>query len=296
MGGVDRRRISENKHLEISLAYSCIERYRLNISQGGLIAMIYVSVLFIFLLVLTLLLTLTVHLGYRYGLYRLTKHADHKLEVVSVAETSVLGLLGLLIAFTFSGAYDRFETRKIHLIEEAATFATAYDNVDLVATTYQAKLRESIRHYVELQLRAYQDIPHFAQVKTDRDEILRLQHDIWETVAKSAQANPNNGLAQIYIPNISKMFDVAQTGLDLTLVHPPAIIFELLIGLALLGGFLVGYTAAENKQNNSLHVISYVLITAFTIFVILNLEFPRVGFIRYNSFDYILVAAMDNMK
>lgn len=258
--------------------------------------LVYILCVCAVFLVLTTLLGISVRLGYRYGVYRLNHHVEKKLEVVSVAETSVLGLLGLLIAFTFSGAYDRYENRKLHFLEEVTAFSTAYDYIDLVSPLLQPKLREQIRHYLDIQLRAYHDIPNMRLVKKDRDESQQIQNEIWKLLAQSGQENPTSGLVQLYIPAITHMFDEAKTGLDLSFVHPPAIIFELLIGLALLGGFLVGYTTAEAKEKNSLHVVSYILLTAFTIFVILNLEFPRVGFLRFSSFDHILESVKENMK
>ena len=44
---------------------------------------------------------------------------------------------------------------------------------------------------------------------------------------------------------MKNMFDVTHTGINMAKIHPPAIIFILLLGLAALGAFLVGYNSAK---------------------------------------------------
>ena len=51
-----------------------------------------------------------------------------------------------------------------------------------------------------------------------------------------------------------------------------------------------------NKQKHPIHIISYVLLTAFTLYIIVNLEFPRVGFIRFSSFDQMLMDVREDMN
>jgi hypothetical protein len=100
---------------------------------------------------------------------------------------------------------------------------------------------------------------------------------------------------QLFLPDLTNMFDVETIGIELTRVHPPVAIFGLLIGLAVLSGFLAGYSTAGSQSKLSLHILSYVAITAFTIYIIIDLEFPRVGMIRVDAFDQILQNARDEM-
>lgn len=258
--------------------------------------MIYlVLVVFVFVLLL-LVLAASVYLGRYVGRLQLKNHKEHKLEVVSVAETAVFGLLGLLIAFTFSGAYDRYENRKLHILEEANVFDTAYEYIDLVSPKYQAGLRDDVRRYLDLHLASYYDIPYTTKVDQDLYKALDVQRKIWQTVIIACEENSNKGLAQLVIPAMNDMFKVAHTGINMTKIHPPIVIFVLLIGLAALGAFLVGYNAAENKQRHPVHILCYVFLTAFTIYIIFNLEFPRVGFIRLSSFDQMLIDVREDMN
>ena len=49
-----------------------------------------------------------------------------------VIEGAVFGLLSLLLAFTFSGAVTRFDTRRHLVSEEAIRIGTAFDRIELL--------------------------------------------------------------------------------------------------------------------------------------------------------------------
>lgn len=255
----------------------------------------YILVIFI-LIALLFILWVSVALGRWFGLMQIKKHGKHKLEIVGVAEGAVFGLLGLMIAFTFSGAYERFENRKFHLLEEANVFDTAYAMIDFVPKKYQTDLRRDVREYLDLHLASYRDIPHLKVVGQDLDKALGVQHRIWKTVVAAGESNSNQGLTQLFVQAISKMFEAFHSGINISLIHPPPIVFFLLVGLASLGGFLVGYNVAESEQRHPVHVICYILLTAFIIYLILNLEYPRVGFIRLDVFDQMLVDVREDMN
>ncbi|HEX6722674.1 MAG TPA: hypothetical protein VF107_14000, partial [Burkholderiaceae bacterium] len=74
--------------------------------------------------------------------------AGQLLNVASL-EAAVFGLLGLLIAFTFSGALTRFDLRRAQVVDEANAIGTAYLRIDLLPASAQPRLRETFRQYVD---------------------------------------------------------------------------------------------------------------------------------------------------
>jgi len=256
----------------------------------------HIILVFFILIVLLLILWGSVALGRRFGLKQIQKNGKHKLEVVGVAESAVFGLLGLLIAFTFSGAYERYENRKFHILEEANVFDTAYEMIDFVAPKYQPDLRRDVRQYLDLHLATYHDIPNMTAVGADMYKAIAVQHRIWHTIILANNDDPNHAILQLVAPAMSKMFEAFHSGINVSLIHPPPVIFLLLIGLAALGGFLVGYNVAESAERNPVHVLCYVLLTAFIMYLILNLEYPRVGFVKLTTFDQMLVDVRQDMN
>lgn len=255
----------------------------------------YFLVFGVFFLLLAIL-ALSIALGRRMGFEHLKKQQERKLPIVLAAESAVFGLLGLLIAFTFSGAYDRYESRKMHLVEEANIFDRAYNYIDLMPKAIQPEMRTDMREYFEQYLAAFNDIPYMKKVEQDLARAQILEDKIWQVVVDANATTTDKTSAQIYIVAFNDMFESAHKGYYLTQIHPPDIIFILLISLAVLGAFLVGYNSAETKHKWPLHSICYVILTTFTIYIIANMEYPRVGFIDLGVFDKILLEVRANMK
>lgn len=256
--------------------------------------MLRYAIVFGALFVILAILIFSVYLGQIFGRRQIKSHPKHKLEILAVAESSVFALLALLIAFTFSGAFERFESRKMHLLTQANAFESALHYVDLVSPKYQTILRSDIIKYMNLHLDAYHDIPYMSKVAMDLNKALIIEQKIWQTSIQAAETIKNPSSAEGFLQKITTLFEEINIGIDLTKMHAPSIIFYLMLGLAALGGFMIGYDSAENKQNQRIHISSYVILTAATIFIILNLEFPRVGFIHTSSFDQLIVDVRDH--
>ena len=64
--------------------------------------------------------------GRRMGLARLHRDPDGLPKGISASEGAVFALLGLLLAFTFSGAASRFEERRHLVTAETNAIGTAY--------------------------------------------------------------------------------------------------------------------------------------------------------------------------
>lgn len=235
------------------------------------------------------LLIIAVFLGRSYGRWRIEHDTAHKLEVINVAEGAIFALLGLLIAFTFTSAYDRFEARKLHIIEEANYVSSAYKKLDLLDATNKTQLQQLFRQYLDSRLAIYSvlaDPDEHANAKVIESK--QIQDLIWNKAIAAVKLDKDPGTTTVLIPAIASMFDEANTRLAIIKIHPPVAIFVLLIGLAAISAFLAGYSTARKRIHNSIYIFSYVLIMAFTIYVIMDLELPRSGWIRLQDFDEVL--------
>jgi hypothetical protein len=53
---------------------------------------------------------------------------------------------------------------------------------------------------------------------------------------------------------------------------------------------------AASQQRNWLHSIGLALVTAASVFVILDIEYPRLGLIRVDAFDRALIELRQSME
>ena len=236
-------------------------------------------------------------LGRRYGL-RISKDARKEASAgKQIVEAAFFGLLSLLIAFSFSGAVSRFDHRRELIIEEANDIGTAYLRVDLLAPEAQPQMRDLFRAYLDSRLAIYRAIPDMDVVNRELAHSTELQNQIWSLAVSSTRspgAHPNAGM--LVINAFNTMIDISNTRTWAALTHPPVIIFGLLFVIALICAFIAGTSLSSAKSTAWLHAIAFALLTCGSIYVILEIEYPRVGFINIEKYDQALVDVRTSMK
>lgn len=242
-------------------------------------------------------MVLLLEVGRRIGARRLAKDPEGARVGLGALEAGVFGLLGLLIAFTFSGAASRFDARRQMVIQETNNIGTAYLRLDLLPTEAQAPLREHFRRYVDARISIYEKLPDIDAAKAELVKANNLQREIWRQALAAARAPgaPTAAMAQL-LPAINAMIDITTTQTWATQMHPPAIIFVMLYALALAGSLLAGSAMAASKSRSLLHMIGYPFVLAVAVYVIIDIEFPRLGFIRVDAFDQALVELRQSMN
>jgi hypothetical protein len=232
---------------------------------------------------------------YRLGRRRIQKeHAPS--EVSGAIIGAVFALLGLLIAFTFSGAYSRLDTRRQLIVQEANAIGTAYLRLDLLPVSAQAPLREKFRAYAVSRAALYEKLTDASAAKAELARASVLQKKIWDQ-AVAATIGPQNHSARILLlPALNEMIDIVTTRTVAIQTHPPWLVWAMLFAIALTCAGLTGYRAAVSGQPGYLYVIILAAITASVIYVILDIEYPRFGLIRLDTLNSVLIELANELK
>ena len=98
-------------------------------------------------------------IGQRLGRRHRAEETDIAHTRLTAIEAAIFGLMGLMLAFTFSGAAQRYELRRQLIVDEANAIGTSYLRLDLLPTSRQAALREKYRRYTEARLAVYRVLP-----------------------------------------------------------------------------------------------------------------------------------------
>ena len=219
------------------------------------------------------------------------------LSNVSSLETAVFALLGLLIAFTFSGALTRFDTRRAQAVDEANAIGTAWLRIDLLPEAAQPQLRDTFRRYVDSRIATYKQIDDLDAAKAELARSQQLQSEIWsQSIAALKRPDARPGADLLVVPALNAMFDITTVRIVATQLHPPVIIYWMLLLFALAAALLAGYQVAGEKGFTWLQKTGFAVIISLTIFVILDMEYPRRGLIRIDAIDQVLVNQRAGMK
>jgi hypothetical protein len=227
-------------------------------------------------------------LGRRAGIKHHQVDPEGARTVSGAVEASVFGLLGLLIAFTFYGASDRFEARRTLITEEANAIDNAWRNLDLLANADRDALHAEFRDYLDARLSYYAKLPNEAAAAPEFQRAQLIESAIWQHAIDAVSRATILGTTVVLLPSLSRMFEVATMREMALKTHPPIAIYGLLICLALICASLAGHHASPSAKHPLIVPLMFAGISALAIFVILDLEYPRAGFIRIDAADALL--------
>ncbi len=243
--------------------------------------------------VLFFCMLLAAEAGLRLGRYRASKDAEGWHTGVGAIEGAVLALLGLILAFTFSGASSRLDARRQLIVQEANAIGTAYLRVDLLPANDQTTVRQLFRQYVDARLEVYEKLRDREASEAALKRAEQLQNEIW----KHAEAGTHGQVSATLVLNaVNEMIDVTASRRVALYTHTPKLIVYLLFGLAILSSLIAGYGLSASKYRNWLMIAIFSAAISLTVYVVLDLDNPNSGLIRLSGAERVMKELRETIK
>ncbi len=152
---------------------------------------------------------------------------------------------------------------------------------------------------MDSRLEAYRKLSEsdLEAARAEFDLSTQLQREIWNqavTAGRSEGVPPP--ATMLLLPALNEMIDITTTRTMALKMHPPRVIFMMLFGLALASALLAGYGMGGGKSRQWLHTFAFAAVVAVAVYVIIDLEYPRLGLIRVDAFDQVLVDVRASMN
>lgn len=235
--------------------------------------------------------------GRQFGVARRRRDPDGVGKRSGPVEAAVFGLLGLLLAFTFSGAASRFEDRRHLITEEANAIGTAYLRIDLLPPETQPAIRQLFARYLKTRTDIYRNAEDATATKERSTETAEIQRQIWsKAVSATQRPDAATQAAILVLPALNAMIDITTTRAVAMQNHPPRVILFLLAALSLLSTLLAGYVMCGTAVRSWFYMILFTATMSLTFYVILELEYPRFGLIRVDEADQVLIELRDLVR
>jgi hypothetical protein len=224
-----------------------------------------------------------VEAGFRFGRRMAEKTGEMVKPQISVVEGSLVGVLGLLLAFTMSMAVTRFEVRKQLVLDDANAIGTSYRRTKLLPEPEASQIANLLRQYVDVRVRYVLVGEDPVKLQAAREQAARLQTEFWARAVAYGQKDPNPVRAGLLLQSLNQVIDLDAARWMALHNHVPSAVIYLNAILALLTITLVGYAFGLHGVH---HVFSmFLMALAFTVVlsVIIDLDRPRHGFIQVSQ-------------
>lgn len=238
---------------------------------------------------------LCIETGQRLGGYRRSRNSGKVQPLVASIEGAIFGLMGLLVSFTFYGAGSRFEARRSIVVREANAISTSYLRLDLLPPERQPELREEFRRYLQSRLDIFAQFPNVPAVKVALNRSSALQKDLWmRTVDAVRETGPAE--KSLILASLNQVIDITTDSTVALTTHPPVVVFVMLVLTVIISSIVAGYDMSASETRDWISTVSFALVVGIALYMILDYEFPRIGFIRIDPVDQVLVDTLNAMK
>ncbi len=229
--------------------------------------------------VTTVAIVAAAELGRRYGL----RNAARGGGGLGALEGAVLGLLTLMISFTFAMALSRFDGRRAAVVAEANAIGTAGLRARLLPAPLNTESVALLRDYLQIRLEAARGTwsPQEREAAIARSGA--LQEKLWQVTKQAAARDPGMVPTGLFINAMNDMFDSHEQRLAMFRDHVPNIVLLSLYGFALVGIALAGYSDGLDKRRIRLPIHMMGILVATAILLIQDLDRSTTGFLRIDT-------------
>ena len=199
-------------------------------------------------------------------------------NVTDIVPVNILGLLALILGFTFSMAISRYDTRRELVVKEANALESAYLRSNLLKEIPPYNLKEMYRKYLDSRIAFYEN----ADPAPSLEASAKIKKDIWSHL-KEVTKTDRTDIAGEYTSAVNDMFETANSRNYAIEIKLPISIYLMIILIACTAlGFLNFDSAYKNEKALWRNGI-LILLLGFVIALIFDLDHPRIGTIEISQ-------------
>jgi hypothetical protein len=231
--------------------------------------------------VIVLVALLMVEVGYHMGRYWQQRTEQGKESTVGLLVGATLALLAFLLVFLSGAASNRFDTRRQLVVTEANAIGTTYLRAGYLDEPYRTDIRQFLREYVDIRLKAVADPGTTAYALARSQEIHK---DMWnraEVIAVTAR--PNSDMVALFIESLNEVIDIHTERIVAGFIRIPWNIWLAVFFIALLTMTMVGFQ--NGVTGNRILIVQLVMILVFAgvILLIIDLDRSQEGFLQVSQ-------------
>ena len=222
-------------------------------------------------------------IAYRLGLRRRVRESEETRSQTTAVQGSLLGLLALLLGFTFSLGLSRHDSRSAAVVEEANAIGTAWLRTDFLPEDIKAEAKDDLRRYLRLRTEAGVVPADQAQRRARLVDNAEAAFDeLWVAAAKWTAGG--GGPASVsYAASLNDMIDSLGARDAAIERHVPEVVILMLFGTFVLSGAMLGFSSGLAGTLPATPVYLMLALIVLLVFMIIDLDRPRRGLIEVNQ-------------
>ena len=228
-----------------------------------------------------LLFLLSLIIGYWTG-RKVRKEGEQDTQVNTIL-AAILGLLGLLLAFTFSMAAARYDLRRNLVLQESNAIGTAYLRTQMLPEPHRTQLSDLLREYVDVRLEFYDAGVDESKLQLAIKKTEQIQSQLWQEAVAVSSIDPRSVPAGLFVESLNEVIDLHAARLTAIQNRVPEVIIDLIFIASILSLGLLGYSMGMTQHRSFVPTLLALMLIVAIIGVIIDLDRPRRGLITVSQ-------------
>lgn len=230
---------------------------------------------------LFLSMLLSMEIGLQIGRRKAATVNESTKSQINAIQASMLGLLALVLGFTFSLALQRYDDRSQTVVKEANAIRTTYLRAQLLPVSMRDELQTLVRRYLDIRIQE----SRFTLVDTAIREPLLLQtnqmiEELWRYARRAAEEDVQFVTSGLFIQSLNELIDAFGTSDAVLNRHIPEIVFFLLFVTFAMTATILGCASGIAGNRPPFATIVLVALIVLVTFMVIDLDRPRRGLIQ----------------
>ena len=199
---------------------------------------------------------------------------------VDSLRAALFGLLGFILAFTFSNSSTRHNDIVSTMVDEYNAIRNVIYRSEFFPDSIRRGYREDLKNYIQLRIDYYNYATDIDKLNQATEHTTRIYINLWLRTQRALTQPNASGPAAIMLPALSSMNDLASKRDALLNEVVPEPIFYLLFFMALFISFTGGFTMPVIAKKDWVFILGFILVACLIIYITLDLSRPMRGLIK----------------
>lgn len=208
--------------------------------------------------------------------------AHGETHVAGPLEGALIGLLALMLSFSFNVEYNHFNERRYALYEETNAMRGTMVKLFLLPDSLQNKFRPIMKNYIQHRIDYYRVRSDERKISFYYQKAQTESIKFWEIIKEMGNTPSYYNKTNIYIESFNQLASTRMKRENLRKANIPGVLKLVIFTLICTCAFVIGYNI-ENLRKKKIIVFSFSIMISLASYLILDLENSRTGLITLDD-------------